>query len=676
MTYYAFSALLNFLTGFALGAFTLMNGLDSPLKKKYFYFTFCICFWSFGYFFWQIADNAGAAYFWSKVLMGGAILAPAVTFDFSLQLTDNYIQKRKELFLAYALTLFFLIVNFATPFIVAGNEPRMIFKYWPIPGILFAPFLFMFFFYVAYSIYILLSSYPKSSPAIKDQIKYVAFAYFIAFFGGSTNYFLWFNIPILPILNFLVAIHVAIIGYAITKHHLMDISVVISRAVAEILTILFQGGIYLGLSWLYLTYGSGRIDWPFLTWTIIYGILVGQTYQGTRLFIQTTADKVFIRGRYDYYKSLSDASSHVGEKLSLPDILKVLYDTFHEVVEISNPRVFLPEYFTEMEKTSNRYLVYDKKTFLPDTAGGEVRINNPLIKELISKREPLQDVKELDAALLVPCLLEDRLIGFFALGRKLSEDPYTDEDMRLLKILANQAAITLDHTRSYEKIKADLEIMERQLERSQRLASLGTLTAGVTHEIRNPLTVIRIETERLAMEARDLEYLKQHRDLLLKHIDRISGIVNRMLGLAKDKPKQQTVLNINELLESTLQLFPISKITVKRNLLAVPEIKGDAEALQEAFVNLIQNAIDAMPEGGTLTLRTYLEDNRVAVEIQDTGKGIPEEIREKIFDPFYSTRHEGVGLGLSIAYRIIREHGGDIRVTSEVGKGSIFKILF
>jgi len=149
-----------------------------------------------------------------------------------------------------------------------------------------------------------------------------------------------------------------------------------------------------------------------------------------------------------------------------------------------------------------------------------------------------------------------------------------------------------------------------------------------------------------------------------------------MLGLAKDKPKQQTVFNINELLESTLQLFPISTITVKKNFLAVPEINGDAEALQEAFVNLIQNAIDAMTEGGTLTLLTYLEDNRVAVEIQDTGKGIPEEIREKIFDPFYSTRHEGVGLGLSIAYRIIREHGGDIRVMSEIGKGSIFKILF
>jgi signal transduction histidine kinase len=115
-----------------------------------------------------------------------------------------------------------------------------------------------------------------------------------------------------------------------------------------------------------------------------------------------------------------------------------------------------------------------------------------------------------------------------------------------LTVLANQAAMALDHTRSYEKIRADLEVAERQLARSQRLASLGTLTAGVTHEIRNPLTVIRAETERLANETRDVEYLKQFRSLLLRNIDRIAGIVERMLGLAKEKPRRDIDVDLND----------------------------------------------------------------------------------------------------------------------------------
>ncbi len=464
--------------------------------------------------------------------------------------------------------------------------------------------------------------------------------------------------------------------YSITKHRLMDISVIISRAVAEILTVLFLGSIYLSLVGFYRTYVSTRIDLIFLVWTVVYGIMVGQVHQRIRLFIQTTSDKLFLRGKYDYYRELSDASTRVGEKLSLPSILGILYETFYNVVEISKPRIFLPEYFTRPETASERYLVYEKEAYLPESDGEEVRFDDPLVKQLISTRAPIHNLHNPERELIVPCLLEDRLIGIFVLGRKLSEDPYTDDDIRLLEVLASQAAVALDHTRSYEKIRADLEIAERQLARSQRLASLGTLTAGVTHEIRNPLTVIRSETERLANAVRDLEYLKKHRDLLLKHIDRIASIVQRMLSLAKEKPKQESELDLNELIKATLQLFTVSRITLKKDLREVPKIKGDPQEIEEVFVNLIQNAIEAMPEGGTLTLRTYPEDSRTVAEVSDTGRGIPEGIRERIFDPFFSTRHEGVGLGLSIAYRIIREHGGDIKVSSEAGRGTTFKILF
>jgi two-component system, sporulation sensor kinase E len=130
-------------------------------------------------------------------------------------------------------------------------------------------------------------------------------------------------------------------------------------------------------------------------------------------------------------------------------------------------------------------------------------------------------------------------------------------------------------------------------------------------------------------------------------------------------------------LEKSLVCFNFGRVKVEKNLdSSIPKVPGVREELRQVFVNLIQNSLEAMPAGGTLTVRTYLEDERPAVEIADTGRGIKKDIQEKIFDPFFSTRHVGVGLGLSIVYRIVREHGGDIRLTSKEGQGASFKIIF
>jgi signal transduction histidine kinase len=638
-----------------------------------------VAFWVFT---WAAAFSVtehGIRLFWTRMMMAGPGVIPAAFLYFAL-----IFPKEEKPIPTWAFWLFFILPGSVllalspTGFSIREIKPAA----WGIdfvPGIGNTIITLYFVVYLGIAFYFLARKFLASKGMDRERIRYIFLGAFIAV---SIGFVVNLVLPMIGITRFnkfgplATTIFIAFNAYAIVKTRVMDISVVISRTVAETLAIIFHGVVYTGLVIFYRAYVGTTIDLPFLALTVAYGVVVGQTHQSIRLFLQTTSDKLFIRGRYNYYRSLSDASSKVGRKLSLPDILKVLYDTFYEVVEIAEPRVFLPENFGEGERSSDRYIIYGKQDYAPLQNSPVVANDSELVKKLLAAREPLADVREIDAALVVPCLLEDRVIAFFALGPKMSEDHYTDEDLRLLKVLANQAAITLDHTRSYQRIKIDLEAAERQLERSQRLASLGTLTAGVTHEIRNPLTVIRAETERLTNELRDPAYLQQFRDLLLKHIDRISGIVERMLGLAKEKPKREEAVDLNELITSTLQLCAISRISVKSELGPIYPVKGDPEALQEIFVNLIQNAIEAMPEGGTLTLRSFNEDHRVVVEVGDTGKGIPEEIREKIFDPFYSTRHEGVGLGLSIVYRIVREHGGDIKVHSAVGKGSIFRLSF
>ncbi|MFA4815502.1 MAG: histidine kinase N-terminal 7TM domain-containing protein [Candidatus Gracilibacteria bacterium] len=290
----------------------------------------------------------------------------------------------------------------------------------------------------------------------------------------------------------------ALTAYAIIKHRLMDISVVISRTVAEILTIIFFGTIYLGLVWLSVNYVSPFINWFFLAWTVVYGIGVGEIFQKTRLFIQTTSDKLFLRGKYDYYQELAEISSQLANSLSLDNVLKTLQKAFYDVIEVSNPRIYLGK-----------------------------EIESPQIKELLSRREPTFRGEEL----ILPCVIEGRLIVLIILGKKLSEEPYTDEDLKLLKNLSNQAAVALDHLRIYEeKLKA-----QRQLLLEEKLASLGKVASETAREINDSIKKIDRLTARIDESTNNPSFLREFQATVPKEIDHLSSVIDNLLGMAKPR---------------------------------------------------------------------------------------------------------------------------------------------
>src|SRR3989339_202649 len=533
-----------------LGCFIVINNSHSLINLYFFHFLLFLASWNL---LASIIINAfpRTTLFWCDWY----VYIAAILMTFFLMMFTMVFPQRKPYFtqtskaLLLILPLLLIVAILVDPaFIIKGiildKGTRT-----PLAGGGYGIFAFYIISYIGLVLFNLAQSYFHANNLEKLRLFYFLVGAFISVLGFVITNLLLLLVGIASLAwmgSWFSLIFVAFTAYAITKHHLLDISIVISRFFAEIITIGLHATMYLLLVWGYLAYVGSNIGWVFLSLTVIYGIFVGQTHHNLRIFVQTTSDKLFLRGKYNYYRELSDATSKVGEKMSLTEILKVLYSTFYNVVEISEPKIYLPEHFSELEMKSTCYLVYDRVDCAPQPNTCAVPVDSPFIAEMIKKRGPLFDVKEIESALVVPCILESRLIGFFALGRKLSEDAYTDEDLRLLQVLANQAAMALDHTRSYEKIRTDLEAVERQLDRSQRLASLGTLTAGVTHEIRNPLTVIRGETERLGNQSPDPEDLKNFRDLTLRHIDRISGIVNRMLDLAKEKKKERKPVDLNE----------------------------------------------------------------------------------------------------------------------------------
>ena len=227
-----------------------------------------------------------------------------------------------------------------------------------------------------------------------------------------------------------------------------------------------------------------------------------------------------------------------------------------------------------------------------------------------------------------------------------------------------------------------LKKAEERLILAERLSSLGELTAGVAHELRNPLAGIKINTQMLSRKTDLPDMEKRLLESTTEGIEKIQRIVDDMLHFAKPKASHFKHEEINEVVEKSLAILH-AKLK-KANILDVfeaerglPGVRIDIHQIQQVLINLMLNAIQAMEKGGTLTIRTFLKNgNGVGVEVKDTGAGIPKSYLRKIFDPFFTTKSEGTGLGLSISAKILENHGAIIDAASEEGKGSTFTICF
>ena len=220
---------------------------------------------------------------------------------------------------------------------------------------------------------------------------------------------------------------------------------------------------------------------------------------------------------------------------------------------------------------------------------------------------------------------------------------------------------------------------EKQIQQASRLASVGQLAAGLAHEIRNPLAGIGSAVEVLA-ENRDSHDREIIQEIQLQ-VKRLNTTLSDLLNFARPREPEITPCDLAGLARPMLALIRSDahkhRIQIVAELPAdLPAINADATQIQQAILNLLLNAVQAMPDGGTLTVRAAADASRVRLTIQDTGGGIPAEIREKIFAPFFPTKHRGTGLGLAITRTILENHHGTIRVDSQAGCGAVFTLEF
>jgi Amt family ammonium transporter len=357
----------------------------------------------------------------------------------------------------------------------------------------------------------------------------------------------------------------------------------------------------------------------------------------------------------------------------------------------------------EKEKIQNLTLPYDRednmvsrammerRPFIVEDAGHDPRVNPGLISFL--------DVKSFAVA---PLLSRDRVLGGISADNLITQAVITEKKVQSLMIFANQAALALENALMYEELKdfssqlegrvrkasARLEETQRQLFQSEKLAALGKLSAGIAHEIRNPLTSIKILIHSLVDERATDASREKDLAVIEAEIERVNKIIRQFLDFARPRPPSLEPMDVRTILEETLALLvyemDAQKISLGRSYASdIPPVPMDREQMKQVFLNLLLNAIQAMERGGNLhvALRRKAapsEDGGRAVAeiaIQDTGPGIAEDIRKKIFEPFFSTKEEGIGLGLPIAQRIVEEHGGEVRVHSSPGQGTTFTVI-
>jgi len=626
-----------------IAAFVYLRNQKDTVNRIFTALVLSISSWIFVNF---MADNSKGymALIWTKLTF-----VTTAFFAWLLLLFVLVFPVRKKISaLAFNMALFIpnlvICLLMLTNLIVKGVEIQP----WGV-NVIFGPanvaFAIYFLGYTTAAIIILIQNVYKTKGRIKSQGQYVLLGLALGiFFATITNLIIPFIFNLFypsKYGHFFTVFFVAFTAYAITKHELMDIRVVISRTMAygaSIFTILLlgAGAIYINTVFFH--------NFPVLQFAIVAALALTAVaiFEPIRKFIQTPLEEKWITGWYDPTKVMSRIAEKLVPVLEKDEAFRIVGEELKNAIKIKKVEILV---------------------------GSEC----PKISE----------INRVGKSVEIPLKSSAGLEGVLRLGEKISEDPYDEKDLTLFRTIQAQILAILDRIRPYEQVKKDFEASqkklyeaERMLERSQRLASLGTIAAGVAHEIRNPLTVIYSKTARLTDQLRDKEYLEAFKKDVLESAERINNIIKEMYNLSKVKEKKGVRVNLNEIISATLELILISRIQLKRELYPVSDIIADPEDLKQVFINLIDNAIKAMPEGGTLTLSTYQEENKVCAKVSDTGCGIPPENLPRIFDPFFSTRHEGVGLGLSIAHRIVIEHNGTIEVTSKVGEGTTFTLKF
>jgi signal transduction histidine kinase len=650
-----------------------------------------IAIWSFGIAMKTVTADKYWAVIWVKFLHAGATLIPVLFLHFIFSLLE-YGKKERACLIAFYCITCALFFSLFTNLFIQDTVYKELLGYYAVPGIMYNVFALTFFICIVYAHCKIAIVYKRLRGLKKNQIKYVLIASVIGFAGGSTVFLPVFNIQIFPVGNYFVLFYAFIISYAIVQHRLMDISIVIKKSViyvyASLLLLIPLSGLIL-----YLQYSAfDHIKWPFSIALFCVMFIAAYVFQFLKIQAEKTVEQYLFKNKFDYKKTISDLSRAMVSILDIHELCREIITTTTHAMRVNKASIFI------FDEEDGCYKLYDAIGL--DNTDNIKRFarDNPLFQwvgeqdEIIIREEMerysthsaassvIETLTMMGSELCLPLVTKQKLIGVINLGMKGKGEMYTHEDLELLETMSNQATVAIENAKLYE----DLTRAKVQMQRADRLAALGTLTAGLAHEIRNPLVAIKTFTQLLPTRFDDDEFRDHFLKVTAGEVDRIASLVTELLDFARPSQPKLNSEDLNQVVEKMALLVDTEShkknIKILKDLCAaLPSVTLDKEQIKQVLLNILLNAVDATPENGTISVITrpltkngYLD--YVQVTIADTGKGIPAEDLEKVFTPFYTTKHTGSGLGLSISHQIVQEHQGTIEVESKQNVGTTFRI--
>lgn len=691
------SAAITSLTTAALGAFVYLKNNRSRLYVVFSLYSFSIALWSFLLAVHVFTGNKETALFTGQYLHLGAAVIPVLFLHFVTEFFDDRKHRiaRTALPILYCIA-FVLIALCLNGTLVSDVAPKYGIEYLMIanPGYIYLVLFFVF--CVIWALAKLLRGYWEAEGLRKNQIKYLLFGSLFGYLGGIDNFLYLYDITIFPIFpygTYAIPVYVSATTYAILQYRLLDVNVVFKRSLIYALLLLSL----LIPCYLLVVWGQkvafGNIDYYFSLTTLILLIAVGFLFPKFRFKTEEALERALFKKRYDYRKTLLRSSKDMVSIMNLETLSNNLVHSIAKALGIGSASLFLSdESKGSFDLKSSIGVNLDQ--FKESVLLGE----DPLLQKLMKRPETLvreevemardgpggrliaERMDQIEAEVTLPLMAKERLIGILNLGHKEDKEMYSHEDLELLSTLTNQAAIAIENARLYENLRQSQSIIRR----ADRLSSLGMLTAGLAHEIRNPLVAIRTFTQLLPERYKDAEFRNNFQAVALKEVDRICGMVNDLLSFARPSAPNVSLENVNEIVESIARILDTE--AKEKNVRipvyfdpGLPSISIDKEQIKQVLMNFILNAIQAIEGAGVVELSTRLfakngSEQFVQIVVRDSGVGVAEKDLENIFNPFFTTKKEGSGLGLSISHQIVQEHGGYIVVESKVGEGTTFFI--
>ena len=697
MIYYPISALLNAITSTILCVIVITRNPKSYLNRSFAYFAGSVAFWSYFYFLWQISKSSEAALLWCRVLMAGAIFIPSAFLHFSVTLIGQRKKYLKTIIFWYLVSFIFLLSDF-TPLFVKDIQPQLSFPFWPTAGIAYGPFLAMFGGLTVYAHILMYKSYRRLSGFERNQIKYVFLGTAIGFIGGSTNYPLWYGVPVPPVGNALVAVYVFMVAYSIIKYRLMDIRVAIARTAILLVTygVIFSFPIILSTVFKAEMVRIMGDNW-WLVPAIIYTVsitIAPFVYQK----LQSRATDRILREQRHNHTVITTAVRGITLVRDLDKLLSITVRILTRTLRITHATVYL------LDRNTKQY------SFRVTRSGkkNETKIDsgNSLIKYLQGARKPIvyEEVKrlyedrrdvfireirdtmnKLGADLLVPSYIENELIGFLVLGPKKTGDVYSNEDLNVLSSLANQSALAIENAQFLK----EREEMQSKLREAETFEVIRDMLGSLGHEMFNLVTQAAPTLELINMGGYDNKPPEKLKEDAKKARDKLM-FQKTILGWVREYYEKScsgkvSGYNLSDMINSALSYTDSKNMIEKQKIKASVSVDSKifvigVETLPLIFKQLVINSVFGygMEEGGELTITARLLEGSNSVEITqtDTGHDLSKYMQDNSTCGGAAFAEKGKigGISYYIAKAIIVQHKGSFDVMPNDVKGTKFRI--